>query len=122
MDTTATKRQRLYIVSFGNSKKYRYEYADSNSQDDLKNHPHPAEEIEQQLHDWLRHEFPGDTSLAYYYTPRLVEVEWSHRDRYADYPELDAKAIDDIKAELRKEILDQKSVRTLNDDAPQSKI
>lgn len=122
MAANETLRQRLYIVSFGDSSKYRYIYSDKNPKDDAWHHPHPAVELEKEIREYLQKEFPGDDTLAYFYTPRLVEVEWSHSDRYAGYPELDSAAVEAIKQELRREVVAREDVAELNNDAPQSDI
>ena len=116
METTMEKTKRLFIVSFGDSRKYRMEYADANDPYSLV-HSAPFSEIEAELNEYLKSEFP-DESFAYYTSPKVTEVNWEHRDQYKDYPVLDAKAIADIKKVLVKEVEDMNSNRTLNDDAP----
>ncbi len=107
---------RLFIVSFGDSRQYRMEYADARDPHALV-HSAPFTEIENELNSYLKEKFPDET-FAYYTSPKVTEVEWSHRDQYESYPVLDAKAIDDIKKLLVKEIEDMNDNRVLNDNAP----
>lgn len=107
---------RLFIVSFGDSRQYRMEYVDALDPKALV-HSAPFTGIENELNDYLRKEFPDET-FAYYTSPKVTEVDWSHRDKYADYPVLDAAALDSIKKLLVKEVRDMNANRVLNDNAP----
>ena len=107
---------RLFIVSFGDSRQYRMEYADARDPRALV-HSAPFAEIENELNSYLKGKFPDET-FAYYTSPKVTEVDWSHRDQYASYPVLDQKAIEDIKKLLVKEIEDMNANRELNDNAP----
>lgn len=111
---------KLYIVSFGDSDKYRYEYKEEASADPLKR-VDPLAGVEKELHDYLAGLFPGRT-FAYLVTPRITEVSWDHRAEYADYPVLDAKAIEQIKDVLAREVRERADLRELNDDAPFSQV
>lgn len=110
------KKNRLFIVSFGDSRKYRMEYSDALDPQALV-HSAPFTEIENELNSYLKSEFPDET-FAYYTSPKVTEVDWSHRDQYSDYPLLDAKAIDSIKKLLANEVRDMNANRQLNDNAP----
>ncbi|MBD5227426.1 MAG: hypothetical protein HDS67_05180 [Bacteroidales bacterium] len=110
------KTNRLFIVSFGDSRKYRMEYADALDPHALV-HSAPFTEIENELNEYLKKEFPDET-FAYYTSPKVTEVDWEHRDKYASYPVLDAAAIDSIKKLLAKEVRDMNANKTLNNNAP----
>lgn len=101
--------KKLYIVAFGDSRQYRLEHAEDE--------PSVLAAVERQLNDYLRERFPGDT-FAYFTTPKVTEIDWEHRDRYADYPELDDKAVAEIKDVLVKEVEDRASLQQLDSDAP----
>ncbi len=110
------KKNRLFIVSFGDSRQYKMEYADANDPNALV-HSAPFAKIEEELNDYLKSEFPDET-FAYYTSPKVTEIDWSHRDQYASYPELNREAIDSIKKLLAKEVRDMNDTRVLNDNAP----
>ncbi len=74
-------------------------------------------EVEAELNDFLKAEFPEDPS-TYYTTPKVVPIEWSDREEYLEYPELDKKAIEEIKQVLAHEIRDMNSNKELNSNAP----
>ena len=100
---------KLYIVSFGDSEKYRLAVKEGDSD--------PLQGLEKELDSYLRERFPGD-SFAYFTSPKVTEVTWEHRDRYENYPELNDKAIENIKAVLVKEVKDRNDMQQLNSDAP----
>lgn len=110
------KTKRLFIVSFGDSRKYRMEYTDENNPYSLE-HSAPFTEIESELNAYLKSQFP-DESFAYFTSPKVTEVSWEHRDKYLEYPVLDAAAIEDIKKVLVEEVKDMNSNKALNADAP----
>lgn len=115
-------KKRLYIVSFGDSRKYRLPFEEKRYDDNTHHSDNsPLTEIEQELNAYLRKRFPDDT-FAYYTSPKVSEVDYTHSDRYSDYPLLDASAIEEIKEELAREIEDMEANRRLNSDAPYSNI
>lgn len=105
-------KKKLYIVSFGDSRQYRMEAEEVGT---------PLLEIENKLNTMLQTKFPGDT-FAYFTTPKVVEISWEHRDRYAEYPELDGKAVADIEEVLVKEVEERNALRELDSDAPYADI
>lgn len=112
METT----QRIYIVSFGDSNQYRFTFDDKNDGYAL-HHSNPLANVEKEIRTYLESLFPN-VGLAFYYTPKVVEVEPSHAARYQAYPPLDAKAIEEIKHVLAKEVRDRRSIEELNSNAP----
>lgn len=111
---------KLYIVSFGDSSKYRYIYS-AGASDAYSSEGNPLASVEKELHDYLENLFPGRT-FAYLVSPRMTEVSWEHRDKYADYPMLDSKAIEEIKQVLAREVRERADLNELNDNAPFSQI
>lgn len=108
---------RLYIVSFGDSRQFRYE-ADVESEDAM-HHADPFAAIEKELTDYLEEKFPGQT-FAYFTMPKATEVDPSHKELFASYPELDAKAIADLKKELAREVEERDVLKLQNSNVPSS--
>lgn len=114
--------KRLYIVSFGDSRQYRLPFVDKVAPDGLHHSDlTPLTQVERELNTYLRERFPDD-HFAYFTTPRVTEVEWSHRDKYEAFPLLDAHAMEDIKRVLSKEVRDMRSTEKLNSNSPFSDI
>lgn len=112
-------KKRLFIVSFGDSDKYRVEFEDKST--NPYEHPYPLASVEKELNEYLNKQFPGKT-FAYYTTPRVTEVSWAHRDQYLDYPELDADAMEAIKKVLKVEVENMESNKRLDNNAPYADV
>lgn len=110
---------KIYIVSFGDSEKYRLPVLEDNSED----HPHdtPLVRLENELNSYLKERFPEDT-FAYFTTPKVTEISALHADQYASYPMLDDAAVEEIKKVLVREIEVMQSEKQLDSDAPWSNI
>lgn len=106
------KTKHYYLVSFGTSRQYRMEYDDVACHDSLHK-PCPFDALEKDIRDYLEKEFPGQ-ALAYYFTPKVVEISPGHNLQYESYPMLDAKAVEDIKHTLRREVADMESTKEMN--------
>lgn len=102
-------KKKLYIVSFGDSEKYRLVLKEDDSE--------TLQNVEKKLDSYLRNRFPGD-SFAYFTSPKVTEVAWEHRGQYESYPELDDKAIAAIEAVLAKEVKNRDDMKQFNSDAP----
>lgn len=113
-------KKRLYIVSFGNSREYRVEFDDVDNRDAF-HHTNPLKGIETEIAARLEKEFPGQ-ALGYFETPKVTEVDYADRDKYASYPELTPEAVKDIEEVLKKEIEVRAQDREDNLDAPYSNI
>lgn len=113
-------KERLYIVSFGDSRKYKVEFKDVDNVDNY-HHTDPLKIIEQEISEYLQKEFPGQ-SLAYFTTPKITEVKWSDREKYADYPELDRVEVEKIKSVLKREIEMRQDLDRLDRNAPFDQI
>lgn len=112
--------KRLYIVSFGDLKKYRYDYVDS-TEGSMMDHAEPLKEIEDEIRDYLAKEFPGE-ALAYYTTAKVTEVNVADRDKYSEYPYLDRVEIEKIKADLKRQIEVRNADKEMDSDAPYSNV
>lgn len=111
--------KKLYIVSFGESAKYRMEYEVPEGTDPLHK-PNPFAEIEKELEEYLHKQLPESDDLAYVTSAKATEVYEDHREKYASYPVLDAEAISKIKEELLKEARVRMANREENLNAPYS--
>lgn len=110
------KEKKLYIISFGESRKYRL-LVDPAEADGSEKKTSPLVYYEKELNDYLAEKFPGDT-YTYFTTPKVEEVYVSHLDQYADYPEFTDEALETVKEELVREINVMNADRELNSDAP----
>lgn len=113
-------RKKLYIVSFGDSAKYRFEYEMPANADALFK-PSPFEGVEHLLDEYLTKEFPGH-HFPFLTSAKATEVDPSHADRYADYPLLDGEALKAIEKELGKEAREFEATSELNDNAPYADV
>lgn len=106
--------EKIYLVSFGNSKKYILK-------DTLSGEESKLARIETELNSFLKSKFP-DEPFAYYTTPRVDVVSKKDVDKYNGYPSLDAEAVDRIKKVLAREVEDMESNARINSDAPYSNV
>ncbi|MCM1378025.1 MAG: hypothetical protein NC186_06225 [Prevotella sp.] len=104
--------KKLYIISFSDSRKYRLETAIPEGAE-RSIEKKPIEDIEAVVKDYLKKRFP-DEPLAYFFTPRVEEISWEHRDQYADLPELNDEEISLIEKELAGEVEQMEAVRKVN--------
>lgn len=112
-----TASKKLYIVGFGDSRKYLYTCENVPGRDAM-HHMTPFVELEKELNAYLKTRFPGET-FAYYTSVRATEVDPAHMEKYEkEYPPLDAAAVENIKKELVREIEDEDATKMLNDNAP----
>lgn len=113
-NTNNNKKEKAYIVSFGNSDKYLL-------YDDRRTEESYLLKIENELNKFLHDKFPNDT-FAYFTSPRAVEIDIKHVGKYSSYPKLDREAVNNIKEVLVKEVEELEANRRLNSDAPYSKV
>lgn len=111
-------KKHLYIVSFGDSRQYRYEFISRQQADPVKKED-PFQPFEKELNDYLSEKFPGQT-FAFFTTPRAIEVDPSHESRFASYPELNAAAMTDIKRILSEEIRERAALNVQDSNLPSS--
>lgn len=107
-----TDKIRMFIISFGDSRKYKVTVKAKDHEGALA----PFVRTEKELNRFLSDKFPGET-FAYYTTPRITEVNPEHADRYESYPEFDDKAVDEVKEVLVREVMvmNDNSERNAND-------
>ena len=97
----------VYIVSFGNSTKYRLS-PDSNSLSHLYS----------DVRSFLAEKFPQLADPNFFDRMSVTRVDADNRDEYAGYPEFDENSIAEIKDILSREVENMESVRKLNCNAP----
>lgn len=112
--------KRLYIVSFGDSRKYRYEYTDTTAGSSM-DHADPLKRVEDELKQYLEKEFPGE-ALAYYSTPKITEVNYKDLEKFADYPTLDRVELEKIKTDLKRQVEVRNQDKDMDSDAPFSNV
>ncbi len=81
--------KKFYIVSFGDSRKYRVSQKNYDMIGAVKN----------ELTEALSKQFPGQ-NICYYIKPQILEVDPDQSKEYENYPELDANGIDEIRKTL----------------------
>lgn len=109
-------KKHCYLVSFGDSDTYRFEYEMPADADDLHK-PQPFSHIEEILRQYLSGKFPGQ-SFAFLTSAKATEIDPAHADRYSSYPILDSKAILDIENVISREARDMNYIKNLNSNAP----
>ena len=112
MNTQQNTSEKYYLVSFGNSSTYIL-HATASGKDSL------LTKIEAELNGFLRDKFP-DEAFAYYTAPRVEDIDNSAD--YASYPRLDAKAMEDIKDVLSREVSNMESQNRLDSNAPYANV
>lgn len=103
---TAMKTQS-YIISFGNSTKYRI----TPSPDELK-------DIKAEIKEYLVNKFPQLKALGFYEKMTVTPVDETNEKEYAGYKEFNENSIDEIKNVLSSEVRDARAVSELNSNAP----
>lgn len=111
MDT----KKRMFIVSFGNSREYKLEVADTGDSKALM-HKNPIEDVEVKIKEYLSNRFPGET-LAYYETPKVIEVAEGDKE-YEGYPVLDESALKEIENVLATQVEMRDDDKLLDRNAP----
>lgn len=106
---------RLYLVSFGDSRQYRFEAPAETG--DSRNRKSPFLDIEKELNDYLSSIYPGET-FAFFTSPKVVELAPEHRAEFEKYPPLDADALKEIEAVLKTEVANRADQQMLDSDAP----
>ena len=73
--------------------------------------PNPFAHIEAALRAYLERHLPEANDFTYYTSARATEVCSGHRDRYADYPALNDRSLQEIEHELLNEVRDGRANR-----------
>lgn len=105
MDT----KKKFYIVSFGDSEKYRLE-TDEIAEKAL-------EPIVEGLKNYMSGKFPG-RDFSYYTTPDVKEINRMDKSEYQSYPVLDTVAVAKIRKVIDNGMKDKESLCELNSNAP----
>lgn len=108
------KKERLYIVSFGDSNKFRVPFADSK---DALEKSQKLVSLENKLNEYVREKLPMATA-TYFTNPVIVEIDDPDDRRFEDYPLLDAEAVESLKKRILEEVADMEDLRCLNQNAP----
>ncbi len=110
-------KTRMFIISFGESRKYKVTVSNKDGSREFA----PVVRAEKVLNAYLAKKFPGN-AFAYFTTPRMTEVDPAHADKYATYPDFDSAALEEIKAELVREIQVMEHDKHLDRDAPWASV
>lgn len=105
------ENKHFYIISFGDSNKYRL------TTNDDPQHISRLVDYERELNAYLHRLFPGET-FAYFTTPKVEEISMAHAAQYAEYPELNDRALEEIKNSLKTELENREDQNQLDSDAP----
>lgn len=106
---------KLFIISFGNSTKYRMFFP--GAAEELEKSSRLAA-IENELKDYLKDKVETGSHAARYATAKITEVIPEAYEKYSSYADFNDVAVDDIKKVLLTEVENMKNVRELNDNAP----
>lgn len=105
---------KTFVVSFGNSRKYRVESCCADS---------PAiKDVKKEVLEFLKEKFPLLDADRYYDYIEVVELTPENREEYGDCPLLTPGAVSEIKDTLTTEVLDEESLRRLDSNAPYADI
>ena len=108
-------KEKVYIVSFGDSAKFRVPF--NGSKEELEN----SEELtalSKELYDYLKKKAGEAADVIPYVTPVVTKTYPSDAEKYAGYPELSSASIQDLKATLLNEVQDMMSNSELNREDP----
>lgn len=105
----------LYLVSFGDSRKYKISF--DGSANELALSPSMTS-IKKQLEKYIKEKDPFDSHPLYYASPLIEEIPPYKESAFDSYPELNKEAIDSIQKELVNEVDDQQDLECLNRNAP----
>lgn len=103
-------KERLYIISFGNSVKYRMMY--DGTKEELEKSPKMSA-LKNELADYIIKKVPMGSHACRFAQPEIHEVYREDEHKYDDYQDFNAVAVDDIKKVLLREVenmLDQKEL------------
>ena len=96
-----------YIISFGNSTKYRLT-ADNNELRQLKG----------DIRNYLASKYPDLPALGFFDKMTVTPIDASNKDEYKDYKEFNADSLSEIKKVLSVDIDGLESLDRLNSNAP----
>lgn len=116
-----TMKRKLYIVSFGDSRQYRYQF-DSSDADASIEHSAAFKNIIAELTKRLEADCPDAKHFAGIVNPKVMEVRPEDEGRYAAYPDLDKNAIEEIEKVLLREVQVRSDLKEQIRNAPYADI
>lgn len=96
-----------YIISFGNSTKYRLT-ADNNELRQLKG----------DIRNYLASKYPDLPALGFFDKMTVTPIDASNKEEYKGYKEFNADSLAEIKKVLSTEVQNAESLKELNSNAP----
>lgn len=107
--------EKLYIVSYGNSTKFRVMYP--GSEEELEKDP-KIKDLSKKLKDYLEKEVKIGSQAESFSTPKIIKPVPSDKEDYSEYPDLLHSSFDEIKKVLLREVQTMQSVKEMNKNAP----
>lgn len=101
--------KKVYIISFGNSTKYRF----TPDNEDVT-----LSEVHNDVKAYLAKKYPQLSAPDYYDAMSVVEVNPANEEEYAGYKKFTGESVGEILKLLSGEIDSQESVSQLNSNAP----
>ena len=101
--------KQVYIISFGNSTKYRF--TPSEQEQSLV-------EVSHDIKSYLAKKFPQLSSMSFFDRMTVTPVDATNKDEYKDYKEFNDDSLSEIKKVLTVEIDGLESLSQLNSNAP----
>lgn len=105
---------KTYLISFGNSEKYKIQYPGS-KEELASDSKVGVKEVADHLKTCLLSKFPGVDALSNFYTPTIEEVPASEADGYTPFDEDAQKKICNL---LHTEVENMEFQKGLSADAP----
>lgn len=113
-------KEKLYIISFGNSTKYRMLYAGTKEQ--LENSP-KISALRHELAEFIKDNVAEEGSHACRFaTPEIIEVDDADRGKYDGYADFGLVAVADIKKTLFTDVKNMLDQKTLDSNAPYGSV
>lgn len=100
---------KVYIISFGDSTKYRFTPNEENCS---------LSEIRSDIKAYLSKKYPLLGSPELFDSMTVTEVDGANKAEYEGYPEFNDESINEIKHIVSTEIDSRDSLRRLNSNAP----
>lgn len=112
-------KEKLYIISFGNSSQYRMMYDGSKEQLEKSTR---MSAIKNELIEFIKDKVPMGSHAERYATPEIHEVENRDAAKYADYIDFDSVAVEDIKKTLLRDVENMLEQKQMDSNAPYGNI
>lgn len=108
-------KDKLYIVSYGNSAKFRVMFP--GTAEELEKSP-KIKDLSKKLKDYLEKEVKIGSQAGSYSTPKIIKPEPDDKEDYSEYPDLLHSSFDEIKKVLLREVETMQSVKEMSKNAP----